>query len=290
MEAKEAIMRLALCAVLAGLPVFVCGLAAQTPDSQVVFEVASVKHGAPGDYGIRGNGGGPGTKDPTRYSVENYPLSSLLEIAYGISSYRLVGPTWLDEERFTVNAKVPPGATKDQLKLMMRNLLMERFLLAAHFEKREVAGYQMVVVKGGPKLAASQGDPTLNDDPDKKPAPFKLTFDKDGYPELPPGRNYSMAMARDRARWRFGDESMDDFAEILGGYIHQPVLNATGLTGKYDFVISWFAAPLQANAPADSGPSLLVAVQEQLGLKLEAKKVPVDAVIVDHIERNPTDN
>jgi hypothetical protein len=84
-------MRLALFAVMAGLPVFVCDLGAQTLDSQVVFEVASVKHGAPDDYGIRGNGGGPGTKNPTSYSVENYPLSSLLEIAYGISSYRLVG-------------------------------------------------------------------------------------------------------------------------------------------------------------------------------------------------------
>jgi uncharacterized protein (TIGR03435 family) len=102
---------------------------------------------------------------------------------------------------------------------MMRNLLTERFQLAAHFEKREVAGYQMVVVKGGPKLAASQGDPSLSDDADKKPAPLKLTFDKDGYPELPPGRNSSMVMAKDRARWRFGNESMDDFAEILGGYI-----------------------------------------------------------------------
>lgn len=283
-------MRLVLFAVLTGLPVFICGLAAQQPDSQVVFEVASVKHGAPGDYGIGGNGGGPGTKDPTSYSVENYPLSSLLEIAYGISSYQLSGPAWLDEERFTVNAKVPAGATKDQLKLMMRNLLVERFQLAAHFEKREVAGYQMVVAKGGPKLAVSPGDPTLNDDPDKKPAPFKLSFDKDGYPELPPGRNYSMAMARDRARWRFGDESMDDFAKILGSYVHQPILNATGLTGKYDFVISWFASPLQANTSADSGPSLLAAVQEQLGLKLEAKRVPVDAVIVDHIDRNPADN
>jgi hypothetical protein len=90
-EAKDAIMRLALFAVMAGLPVFVCDLGAQTLDSQVVFEVASVKHGAPDDYGIRGNGGGPGTKNPTSYSVENYPLSSLLEIAYGISSYRLVG-------------------------------------------------------------------------------------------------------------------------------------------------------------------------------------------------------
>jgi uncharacterized protein (TIGR03435 family) len=278
------------------LSVFVCTLAAQTPDSQVVFEVASVKHGAPGDYGIRGNGGGPGTKDPTSYSIENYPLSNLLEIAYGINSYQLSGPAWLDEERFTVNAKVPPGATKDQLKLMMRNLLIERFQLATHFEKKEVAGYQMVVAKGGTKLAASPGDPTLNDDPEKKPAPFKLTYDKDGYPELPPGRNYSMAIAKDRARWRFGDESMDAFAEAVGGWMRQPILNASGLAGEYDFVISWSTASrqantgLQANTAADSGPTIFAAIQEQLGLRLEAKKVPVDSVIVDHIERVPSEN
>jgi uncharacterized protein (TIGR03435 family) len=276
------------------LPIFVCGfvsgLAAQTPDSQVVFDVASLRHGAPGDYGARGNGGGPGTKDPTSYSVENYPLSGLLLIAYGISNYQLSGPAWLDEERFTVNAKVPIGATKDQLKVMMRNLLIERFQLAAHFEKKEVAGYQLGVAKGGPKLASSPGDPSLDRDPDKKPAPFKLTFDQDGYPELPPGRDYSMAMARDRARWRFADESMDKFAEALSGQVRQPILNATGLNGKYDFMISWSTAAMQPNPPADSGPSLLVAVQEQLGLRLEAKKVQVDAVIIDHIERIPVEN
>src|SRR5580658_8785115 len=112
------------------LPVFVSALAAQTPDSQVVFEVATVRHGPPGDYSAGGSGG-PGTRDPSRYSVENYPLSSLLEIAYGLSSYQLSGPIWLDDERFTIAAKVPEGATKEQLKLMMRNLLVERFKLAA---------------------------------------------------------------------------------------------------------------------------------------------------------------
>lgn len=275
-------MRLAL------LPFFVCAFA-QTPDSQVVFEVATVKHGRPGDYSAAGRGG-PGTRDPTTYSVENYPMSSLLGIAYGINSYQLSGPSWLDEERFTVTAKVPEGASKEQLALMMRNLLIERFKLVAHFEKRESAGYRLVVAKGGPKLAASSGDPNQNDDPEKPPAPFKWTVDREGYPDLPPGRQYSMAMGHGRARWRFADESMEHFAGALTSQIRQPILNDTGLTGKYDFVLSWSTAAMRPNAPADSGPSIFAAIQEQVGLRLESKKIPVDTVIVEHIERTPSEN
>ena len=271
------------------LPILATALAAQIPDSRIVFEVATVKHGRPGDYSAGGSGG-PGTRDPTTYSATNYPVSSLLGIAYGISSYQLAGPSWLDEERFTVAAKVPEGATKEQLGLMMRNLLIERFKLAAHLEKREVAGYQLVVAKCGPKLALSSGDPTQDDDLAKPPAPFKMTLDKAGYPELPPGRHYSMAVNKDRARWRFADESMEDFAAMLGSQIRRPIVNATGLTGRYDFVVSWSYAAMQPNAPADSGPSIFAATQKQLGLRLESKKVLVDTVIIDHIERTPTEN
>jgi uncharacterized protein (TIGR03435 family) len=271
------------------LPFFAYAVVPQAPDSQVVFEVATVKHGRPGDYSAAGSGG-PGTRDPTTYSVENYPMSSLLGIAYGISSYQLSGPSWLDDERFTVTAKVAEGASKEQLALMMRNLLIERFKLAAHFEKRENAGYRLVVAKGGPKLVASSGDPNQNDDPEKPPAPFKWTVDKEGYPDLPPGRQYAMAMGYGRARWRFADESMEHFSEMLASQIRQPILNATGLTGKYDFVVFWSTAAMRPNAPADSGPSIFVAIQEQLGLKLESKKIPVDTVVVDHIERTPSEN
>ena len=79
------------------LPFFVYAFAPQAPDSQVVFEVATVNHGRPGDYSAAVRGG-PGTRDPTTYTVENYPMSSLLGIAYGINSYQLSGPGWLDDE------------------------------------------------------------------------------------------------------------------------------------------------------------------------------------------------
>lgn len=251
---------------------FACALAAQTPDSQVVFEVATVKHGPPRDYSAAGCNCGPGTRDPTRFSVTNYPMSSLIEMAYDVKNYQVSGPGWIDEERFTIAAKVPEGATKDQLTLMLRNLLIERFKLTAHFEKKDVSGYQMVVAKGGPKLIASAGDPNQSEDP-RKAAEFKIKLDKDGYPELPPGRHYFMAVDRDRARWRFADESMEHFATMIVAQIRQPVTDATGLKGKYDFVVSWSFDAMQPNAPADSGPSIFAALQEQLGLRLESKKV-----------------
>jgi uncharacterized protein (TIGR03435 family) len=265
--------------------------AAQSPatNSQVVFEVASVKPCPPGDYSMR-RSGGPGTGDPTRYSVENYSMSALLEIAYGINDYQLSGPSWLDDERFTVIAKVREGATKEQFKLMMRNLLIERFKLAAHFEKKDVPGYQLVVGKGGSKLAESPGDPSQNDDPAKPPAPFEFKLGKDGYPELPPGRHSTMSAGNGLFRWRFGDESMEDFAGSLASQIRQPIINATGLTGKYDFVVSWSYAAMQPNAPLESGPTIFAAIQAQLGLKLESKKVPAVTVVIDHIERTPSEN
>ncbi len=257
------------------------------PDSEVVFEVASVKHGPPGDYSAGGNGG-PGSGDPTRWSVRNYPMSSLLGIAYGINSYQLSGPAWLDEERFTVDARIPKETTKEQLGLMLRNLLVERFQLAAHFEKRNAPGYRLTVSKNGPKLAPSPGAPNPGDS--DASANFKWPLDQEGYPELPPGRSYAMSVSGDRARWRFADETMDHFAAMIAGQIRQPILNATGLAGKYDLVISWSYAAMQPNAPAGSGPSIFAAVQEQLGLKLESQKIPVDTLIVDRLEKTPAEN
>src|SRR5262249_40211873 len=154
-------------------------------------------------------------------------------------NYQLSGPGWLDDERFTVNAKLPQGATKEQLGPMLQNLLIERFRLAAHFEKKELSGYQLVVAKGGHKLADSPGEAKIDEDPSKPAAPFKWGLDKDGYPALPPGRHYSMSVTGGKARWRFADEPMGRFADMLSTQIHQPIVDATGLSGKYDFTFFW---------------------------------------------------
>jgi uncharacterized protein (TIGR03435 family) len=247
-----------------------------------------VRHGAPGDFHAAVIGG-PGSNDPTRVSIENYPLSSLVETAYNIRNYQLSGPDWLDEERFNIIARLPEGTTKEHYHLMMRNLLIDRFHLSAHFEQRQASGYRLVVVKGGPKLTPSPGEPKQSDG---QAAPFKPTTDREGYPELPPGRTPVMVVSGryDRVRWRFVDESMDRFAESLADHVHQPVLNATGLKGKYDFEAYWSYAAMRPDPPPDAGPSIFAALQEELGLKLQSDKIPVQTLIIDRIDKMPTEN
>jgi uncharacterized protein (TIGR03435 family) len=272
---------------------FACALAAQTPDSQVVFEVASIKPSPPPDpRGMTvGSTGGPGTKDPTRFTAHNYDMTGLLATAYGVQRYQLSGPGWLDSERYEITAKVPEGTTKAQFMLMVRNLLIERFKLSVHMEKKELAGYQLVVAKGGPKVTKSPGAPGEPDAGSTPDGPVRMKFDKEGYPVLAPGRQASMSGGYGRSRWRLIDESMEDFAEGLSGQVDgKPVVDATGLTGKYDFEIFWSYATMQSDASIDSGPSIFAAVQQQLGLRLESKRVPVDIVVIDHLERVPTEN
>jgi uncharacterized protein (TIGR03435 family) len=100
---------------------------------------------------------------------------------------------------------------------------------------------------------------------------------------------------RDKVRWRAADETMEQLASNLGAQLGRPVTDATGLKGKYDFTLSWAVGSIGGAAPAssaepDNGPTLLQAIQSQLGLKLEQKKIPVDFLVVDHIEKVPTEN
>lgn len=252
-----------------------------------MFEVASIKPSPPPDgRGIRVRvDGGPGSKDPTRLTLENVALAGMVQMAYGIDDYQLSAPDWMKTTRFVLTAKVPEGATKEQMELMMRNLLIERFKLQAHVERKEVAGaYQLVVSKSGPKLTKSAGEPE-----EDAVRPGRFTLDKDGYPEPPPGRGDWMAMGRGKARWRMANWGMEQFAKGLADQLGAPVVDATGLKGKYDILISWSPEAMRADAPEDAGPSLFTAVQ-RLWLKLESKKTPMDVVVVDHMEKTPTEN
>lgn len=255
------------------------------------FEVASVKPSPPPDPArgttVRADGG-PGTNDPARFTTRNLNLRSLVTMAYTIESYRLSGPDWLINDMFDVEAKVPEGATKEQFRIMLRNLLRERFGLEVHSEQREMQTYSLTLARGGPKFKESAGEAESR--PDGFPAGPKL--DPDGFPALPPGRTPYMAIMYDRARMRVIGVSMADFANRLAVQLGHPVTDATGLSGKYDLTLSWVSGSLRPQAgDADSpGPDLLGAVQEQLGLKLEPKKGPVEMIVIDHIEKLPTEN
>jgi uncharacterized protein (TIGR03435 family) len=173
---------------------------------------------------------------------------------------------------------------------MLQNLLAERFKLTFHREKKEVQAYDLVVAKNGPKLKESPTtQPSSDDDPEKPVSASTANRDENGFPILPPGRQpMMMAIKGGYAVQRFGDESMENFAEALAGQLRHPVSDATGLKGKYDFTLNWIMGG--ALSPENTGPTLFTALQQQLGLRLESKKGTVDVLVVDHIEKSPTEN
>jgi uncharacterized protein (TIGR03435 family) len=240
-----------------------CGAAyAQT------FEVASIRPAAPlqmqagGGMMVKvGSSGGPGTKDPIRATYRYQSLSALFIEAYDIRRNQLTGPAFLDTERFDITAKVPKGATKEEYKVMLQNLLTERFKVTLHHEKKETPVYELVVAKNGPKLKESKEEPK-GEQPDVNPedlpevkldvlkgglggpgpgAPFKR--DKDGFPILPPGSTSNLMM-NGRVMMGFSKGTMRDLATTLSGRLGRPVTDATGLNGKYDFTLS-FAMEMQ---------------------------------------------
>ena len=287
------------------------------------FEVASVKpvgplaaalgKRQPGDARV-GFSGGPGTNDQGRLSCHLCVMTLMLTEAYSLQPYQL-SPSWKDSfETFELSAIVPLGATKEQVRLMLQNLLAERFKLATHFQKKEMQVYDLVVAKSGPKLKESvetaiAGDSSGNSRP---PAPVgEAAFDSDGFVVRPPGSpnpKGRLEIGRGgKARIRAEGETMQDLAERLSSLIGKPVRDATGLKGKYDYSLTFEAAvitggpgnaapvpeantPLSAAADNDLGTPIESQIQSQLGLKLEHKKGLVDILVVDHAEKLPTEN
>jgi uncharacterized protein (TIGR03435 family) len=176
--------------------------------------------------------------------------------------------------------QVPEGATKEQFRLMQQNLLAERFKLAVHREKKEMPIYELVVANGGMKLReASAGEPKNETELPRSPGVMKTDYE--GFPIPPPGQT-GYAIVRGHARpWGSG-ETMEHFASTLAGQLGGPVIDATGLRGKYDFTLSWLVA--------DTTPALLSALPEQLGLTLRRTRGQVEALVVDHVEKTPIGN
>jgi uncharacterized protein (TIGR03435 family) len=304
----------------------VTAMAAQTPDGQPSFEVASIRTAPPMGTGGRimiGMSGGPGTPDPGRYECNNCNLSMLLTKAYDVAGFQVSIPTSLKDAIFEINAKVPAGATKEQFRLMLQNLLADRFKMTIHREEKEAQVYELTVAKGGLKMKESEPEPAKDpaakvDDAPPPPPPGgrgPLPTGKDGLPILPkaqPGRPM-MFFGPGRARLQANTESMADFAKTLSELVGKPVTDATGLTAKYDFTLTWDGAggpgrglpevppppsaagaatgntPLAGATDAEPQPTIFAAVQE-LGLKLEQKKGQIETIVIDHVEKVPTEN
>ncbi|HEX3743515.1 MAG TPA: TIGR03435 family protein [Bryobacteraceae bacterium] len=245
------------------------------------FEAASIKPAAipPGGGYTKWLRGGPGTADPTRIDYHNATVSDLIRKAYGVESYQIVGPEWLQAELYQIAATVAPGSTKEQFQAMLRNLLADRFKVQLHRDRKEMESYSLTVARSGVRFKAHMEGP-----PDDKPQSFGSKTDSDGYPLIP--RGAGLAVMNGRARAKFPNTGVDTITGMLTGQLHSPVSDDTGLTGKYDFELFWSTEA----GTGDNGPDLIAAVQEQLGLKLQRKKAPVEVVVVDHAEKTPAEN
>jgi len=234
------------------------GAAAQN-DPRPAFEVVSIKPNKSGSNAIGGSGvcssrGG--------VSVRNISLGSLIEQAYGIKEFQLLGrPNWLGSERFDIEAKPGSRIGPDDCKLMVQSFLADRCKLMLHSETRQLPIYKLAAGRNGPKLHKVDADAPLG----------AKVFDTS------------------RGQLITRGTSMSQLAAMLAitGELENLVVEGTGLDGYYEFSLEWTPSILAADAAP--GPSLFTALQEQLGLKLEAGKGPVSVLVIDHVEK-PSEN
>ncbi len=302
-------LRSSLLVLAAGL------LSGQTGGKPPAFEAASVKIAdrklIPGiTFKMAG---GPGTSDPGRITYTQIRLLQLLMRAWDVESYRIAGPAWLtspDAEWYNITATMPPETTRQQFHEMLQNLLVERFQMRLHHEIRDFPGYELTVAPGGPKLR----EPANADAPEPSTGPSGKSGE-DGFLILPPGHGKGVRMASNGVYAKFQNCTVDELVEpYLSSFIQQStgattnhIVDKTGLTGRYDFTLKFDARnssvrvvsgigaaepPAPGTASEPSGlPGLFTALEKQLGLKLvKVKAFPLDTMVIDHIEKAPTEN
>jgi bla regulator protein BlaR1 len=243
-----------------------------------VFEVASIKLNKSGEPNVML------MFTPNGFTTTNAPLREVIRMAYQVPEFQMSGgPAWINSERYDIEAKVDSSAAEklgqldqDQRRAMLRPLLEDRFQLKVHQETRELPIYTLAIAKNGPKLHAAKPDDTYPDgikDPDGVAHP--------GMMRMGPGRITAQGLP------------MKDIVRLLTQQLGRTVLDKTGLTGNYDVELQWTPDNIPASmigpdgkpTPEISGPSVFTAIQEQLGLKLESQKGPVEVLVIDRVER-----
>ena len=221
------------------------------------FEVASIK---PNNSG---SGHSDSHRTNGRFTSSNVTLKRYIARAYNLDDDQISGPDWLATEHFDIVAKAPAAADNDHIALMLQSLLEDRFKLALHRETREMRAYALVVAKNGSKLtpAVDDGSSSTN--------------------------THNSHMTAHHV-------SMEHLASALTRSTGLRVVDMTGLHGVFDFTLEWdpsstSLSPGDPPAKTDA-PSIFTALEEQLGLKLEPRKLPVEILVIDHIEKTPTDN
>ena len=190
-----------------------------------------------------------------RLELRGFTVKAMVKMAYRLQDYQIIGgPKWFDNDTYDVDAKSAPGGTQQQIPQKLQSLLADRFQLVLRRETRTLPAYALGPVKSGSKL-------------------------KEAGPGAPPGGfGWGPRMIRSKGA------TMHDFAERLADALQHPVLDQTGLSGIYEIDLKF--APVEPNpSDTDPGPSIFQALQEQLGLKLDTTKGPVEVMVVDRLER-----
>jgi uncharacterized protein (TIGR03435 family) len=224
------------------------------------FEAASLKPSK------AGSGRGSMRMDSTRLTYTNVSVRECIASAWNVKDYQIDGPDWLRTDRYDLAATAGAPVEEDALKSMLQTLLLERFHMKVHLEKRDLPVYAMVVSKNGAKLkdAAAPGRP---------------------------------AIRMNGGGVVFTSVTIADLIDLMSrahlAELDRPVVDDTGLTGRYDVTINLFGTQEEmksALSKGDFGSSIFTLIQEQLGLRLEPKKLPLQMVVVDQAERTPSQN
>jgi uncharacterized protein (TIGR03435 family) len=271
------------------------------------FEVASIRPAPPFSPGQISLGL---RIDGSQVSLRQFALKDSIAIAFNLKQYQVVGPDWLATERFDIVAKLPDGAPRTQVRSMLQALFLDRFQMKTHHETKDFSVYALVVAKSGLKMKEAPPDPASD------PADSDTGSDKGAINvSVSGGRGGVVADYGHGSFFTLGDNRIDAkklqmnyVADMLARFEDRPVVDMTELQGKYDFTLSFteedyrammiraaisagYALPPEAIQAMEraAGDSLFSALQA-VGLKLESRKVPLDVLVIDHAEKNPTEN
>jgi uncharacterized protein (TIGR03435 family) len=296
----------------------------------LAFEVASIKKPALSiqDQAMQGKMHIGMKVDGARVDFGSMSLADLITTAYKVKSFQVSGPEWLKSERFDIVAKLPEGANKDQVPEMLQALLADRFKLAIHRDTKDHAVYALIIGKGGPKLKESPPDvETPADAPPPKEekgtmsvdtGQGKMSIKTDGSGAAtvkgPNGMTQKVSMANGIMHMELNKASMEQMVEMLTRFVDRPVVDLTGLKGNYQIALDMTmedlmrvaksagmnlpgAAPAAAGGDAkpgdsasDPGESSIFRSVQEMGLKLDPRKAPLELIVVDHAEKVPTEN
>lgn len=325
-------MRLAriACAILIVVPVGLSlPLFAQTP-AKVAFEVASIKPLPPMDKlaqevvsGKRSYPAFGTTINGSRLTMGFTSMTSLIMLAYGIEKYQISGPDWMGSQYFELNAKLPEGASKDDVPKMLQTLLAERFKLSAHREKREQTVYALLVSKEGLNLKEALSDAEVEasakENATKDEKQIATPFGKINRPKTQDRRVSSQTAENGNRIVEFFRTDMAELASSLTQYLDRPVMNMTELKGSYRLTYEISrdeqmnmvrnAAPMWPSGATTGAFSAATGVPpgiggsgsepsiggifpsiKKLGLKLDSQKAPVETLVIDHVEKIPTED